>query len=331
MGDQSMMPGQRLPVARYHLLFRATDDLHLPEYAGSLLRGQFGAALKRTVCITELKQCAACPLLRTCAYPAMFETPAPPHHRLQKFSSVPNPYVIEPPPFGARRIAQGDTISFGVVLFGRALNQLPLVVHSFRRAFRQGLGKRRARAELLDVLLETSGPGTSVWDTHTQSIRSHLAELVVPAFPEVDSATLRINTPLRLQNQGRALGPEELRARTLITAIMRRASLMFDIHADMPGFVKKPAGLALQAEALQDTRNLRWRDWRRYSSRQKQEMALGGVMGEWTLTGPLAELACWLWLGQWLHAGKNATMGLGKYEVTFTHATPNPFDVRTAL
>jgi CRISPR/Cas system endoribonuclease Cas6 (RAMP superfamily) len=29
----------------------------------------------------------------------------------------------------------------------------------------------------------------------------------------------------------------------------------------------------------------------------------------------LAPLMPWLWLGQWLHAGKNATMGLGKYRL----------------
>jgi len=326
-----MMPGQRLPIARYHLLFRATNDLHLPEYAGSLLRGQFGAALKRTVCMTGLKQCAACPLLRTCAYPAIFETPAPLQHTLQKFSSVPNPYVIEPPPFGARLVASGDTVSLGVVLFGRALSQLPLVVYSFHRAFRQGLGKRRARAELADVLIETSGQGRSIWDPHVQRIQPHIAELVVPSFSDVTSATLRISTPLRLQNQGRALGPDELRPRTLITAIMRRASLILDIHAGMSGFVKNPTDLALQANALKDTQDLRWRDWRRYSSRQRQEMALGGVMGEWKLAGPLTELAYWLWLGQWLHAGKNATMGLGRYEVTFTHANDNLADLRTHL
>lgn len=40
--------GTRLPVARYRFTFRMQDDLRLPEYAGSLLRGQFCAALRRT-------------------------------------------------------------------------------------------------------------------------------------------------------------------------------------------------------------------------------------------------------------------------------------------
>jgi hypothetical protein len=42
-------------------------------------------------------------------------------------------------------------------------------------------------------------------------------------------------------------------------------------------------------------------------------MTLGGVVGTWTLRGDLAPLLPWLWLGQWLHAGKNATMGMGRY------------------
>ena len=45
-------------------------------------------------------------------------------------------------------------------------------------------------------------------------------------------------------------------------------------------------------------------------------MTLGGVLGRWTLHGSpeaLAALWPWLWLGQWHHVGKNATMGLGGY------------------
>ena len=38
-------------------------------------------------------------------------------------------------------------------------------------------------------------------------------------------------------------------------------------------------------------------------------------MGEWTLEGDLSRLFPWLWLGQWLHVGKNATMGMGRYEI----------------
>jgi CRISPR/Cas system endoribonuclease Cas6 (RAMP superfamily) len=49
-------------------------------------------------------------------------------------------------------------------------------------------------------------------------------------------------------------------------------------------------------------------------------MTLGGVVGAWTLAGDpddIKELLPWFWLGQWLHAGKNATMGMGAYTLSW--------------
>ena len=57
-------------------------------------------------------------------------------------------------------------------------------------------------------------------------------------------------------------------------------------------------------------------DWTRYSSRQDQKMKLGGVIGEWQFDNLSPELAKLLYIGQWLHCGKNATFGLGKYQIT---------------
>jgi hypothetical protein len=42
-------------------------------------------------------------------------------------------------------------------------------------------------------------------------------------------------------------------------------------------------------------------------------MALGGAVGTWHLEGELAPFIPLLHLGQWLHVGKNATFGLGRY------------------
>src|SRR6516165_5061334 len=127
----SVRPGATLPVARYAFIFRMQDELRLPEFAGSLLRGQFGAALRRIACMTGAPVCKGCPLYRTCPYPAIFEAPPPPAHALQRFSQVPNPYVIEPPAMGLRRVAAGERLSFHVVLVGRALDQLPLIAYAF--------------------------------------------------------------------------------------------------------------------------------------------------------------------------------------------------------
>ncbi|MCX8005817.1 MAG: CRISPR system precrRNA processing endoribonuclease RAMP protein Cas6, partial [Burkholderiaceae bacterium] len=311
----ALTTGARLPLARYRLEVRLREALCLPDYAGSLLRGQFGAALRRTACITKAKTCDGCPLLRTCPYPAIFETPAPATHPLQKFSAVPNPYVIEPPPRGLRRVAAGDLLRFEMVLVGQALERLPLIVYAWQRALANGLGRQRVVGELVDVSVERDGTFYSVWDAGGARLLPHETGLTVPAFPAVQHITLELLTPLRLQDNGRPLRPADLTARKLVTALLRRAGLLFEFHAGTPGLGAQAPALARAAEALADERALRWHDWTRYSSRQKQEMTLGGVVGSWTLRGELAPLLPWLWLGQWLHVGKNATMGLGRYRL----------------
>jgi hypothetical protein len=310
----SLHPGASLPLARYRFSFRMEDDLRLPEYSGSLLRGQFGAALRRNACMTGASTCHPCPLLHTCPYPTIFETPAPSSHPLQHFSQVPNPYVIEPPAFGLRRLSAGETIAFHLVLVGRALAQLPLITHAFERAFAQGFGRDRSRGRLLALEAEGESGIQSVWDAERSRIIPHSQTLTMPRLPRVRTITLKISTPLRLQNQGRPTSPDALRPRTLFTAILRRASLLLELHAGIPALDPAQATrLAASAARVSDDRALRWQDWTRYSSRQKQEMTLGGVVGEWRISGELDELLPWFWLGQWLHVGKNATMGMGMY------------------
>ncbi|MFM2058027.1 MAG: hypothetical protein RLY71_2412 [Pseudomonadota bacterium] len=317
-----------LPLARYRFTARLEGDLLLPEYAGSLLRGVLGAALRRTACMTGLPACPDCPLWRSCPYPALFEVPPQPTQFGQQFSQVPNPYVIEPPPFRTQRmpLAAGEALVFQLVLVGaEALRQLPLVVHAWQRALRHGLGQARVPGELLDVeQLQPDGSLRPVLGADGR-LQPHRAQLVLaellPASPLNSAApptrlALDFTTPLRLQHNGTPLRAAELTPRTFVAHLLRRLSLMLELHL---GVVPAPFDVAVLlavAEALQhDSSALRWQDWRRYSARQRQDMALGGLVGRWTLHGELAPLLPWLALGQWLHVGKNATMGLGGYQM----------------
>jgi hypothetical protein len=309
--------GTTVPVARYRFSFRMQDELRLPNYSGSLLRGNFGAALRRTACMTGLPVCAGCPLYRTCPYPAIFETPAPDTHALQRFSQVPNPYVVEPPPLGTRYVPAGEIFSFALVLVGRALDQLPLIVYALQRAFGSGIGRLRARASLADIALEGPDGAESVWDAESSSLDTHEQKLSLPFLPPIDTVTLRIVTPLRLQSQGHRVPLDRLQPRTLFAALLRRTSLLFELHAALPGLAGDARRLTAAAANLIDEHRLQWKDWTRFSSRQDQEMTLGGVIGEWTLSGDLEKLLPWFWLGQWLHVGKNATMGMGRYSLAW--------------
>ena len=315
---------QILPLTRYRLIATFEQDLLLPDYAGSLLRGVFGAALRRTACMTSLPDCKACPLLRTCPYPAIFETPPQQTQLGQRFSHVPNPYVVEPPAPGTRWVPAGEPVVWHMVLMGdEPLRQLPLVVHAWQRSLRYGWGREAMRTvgELREVLaIASDGQAIGAWDSVTDRVLAHAVPWQAPdlslgrAGAAADALVLNIHTPLRLQHEGHPLGVRELNPRVLVAHLLRRVTLMLELHMGLAQVPFDARALVAHAETLHDDRTqLRWKDWTRYSSRQKQEMTLGGVMGRWLLRGDLAPIWPWLHLGQWLHVGKNATMGMGGY------------------
>ena len=329
-----------LPLARYRFTARVQQPLTLPDYAGSLLRGQFGAALRKVACMTRAPACPGCPLIQTCPYTRIFEAPAPPkgQHTLQDFSQIPNPYVIEPPTPGARVLDADDDFEFNIVLLGHAIDQLALVIYAMQRALSIGLTKARVPVDLLQVdWVDEQGQAHAIWFMEKPTLQEHPTTLHVPEFvydtteciannADISSDTgqngtqilLQILTPLRLQHQGQPLGIGRLNPHTLIAAIARRTALLMEFHARQTGWGDAAKHITHLSDTLTDTQDLHWFDWTRYSSRQQQEMTLGGVMGNWTLHGSQAtmvEILPWLWLCQWLHVGKNATMGMGGYRL----------------
>lgn len=304
-----MLPNN-LPLARYQFHFQVTEPIALPEYAGSTLRGAFGRALRKIACMTKQADCKGCPLYRSCPYTNIFETPAPPEHHLQKFSQVPNGYIIEPPEWGERLYARGERLTFSLVLFGRLIEQLPLIAFAFKRAFEYDVGK--GKADLLDIA-KFSGNLTachSILDNG--NIIEHQKTLEIPTDLRSD-IQIALDTPLRIQENGKPLRENQISKERFLITLAKRISLLAEFHAQ-PLYLDFDK-LITDIGAVSDQKQLRWQDWTRYSSRQKQKMKLGGVVGTWTFRNLSEELAVLLYLGQWLHCGKNATFGLGKYRI----------------
>ena len=300
-----------LSITRLHLTVRAEGPLQLPPYAGSMLRGAFGHALLALSPLphTDGKPCA---LHASCPYCQLFAAPPLPAHSLQKFSHMPQPYVIEPPTGGAQQLQAGQSFGFGLVLIGKALGLLPTVLQAWQRALRTGLGPQHTPCTLVDIYDEN---GTQRLSNKREQL-SNLSTTLPPAPALGTQATLHFCTPLRLQVQGKPVRAGQLTARDLLIALARRHQLLCDVHlgAAAPQYDFKTLVEQAQAVALQ-AQDLHWFDWGRYSQRQKQEMQLGGLLGAVTLHGDLAPFAELLHFGQWLHVGKNASFGLGGYRL----------------
>lgn len=311
-----------LALARYRFTAVFERDLELPAFAGPRLRSVFGLALRQGACMTGASQCEPCPLYRSCAYPAIFATPPRETQFDQRFSQMPNPYVMEPQPLGMGRLHAGEALTWHQVLIGAdTLRQLPLIVHAWERSLRAGWERLRVPGQLVRVaLVDGAGQVESVFEADTRHLLPHQPLLTWPegiAAARADAAHLDFDTPLRLQHEGRPLRPGELSPRKLMADLLRRCNLMLDLHLGIRPAPFDAHALVAHAATLQDDRSaLRWREDTRYSARQRQEVPLGGVLGRWTLRGDLQPLLPWLWLGQWLHLGKNATHGLGGYSLS---------------
>lgn len=299
---------ERLPIARYRLSFALADELILPPYAGSTLRGAFGHALRRATCMTRQKECAGCPLIDTCPYSRIFATP--PNDLLNKSQqqNPPQPYIIEAPAQEPRFHSAGSRYQFDLVLIGPARHQLALIAYAFNQAFEHGIGTTRARGTLADIAHETPSGYQSIYQKN--QILPHSPEITLPqSYPQ--NIGLHFHTPLRLQQQGSILGIGRLNAQALLGHLQRRISTLATLY--WQSIDTDYAALAAAAARVQDRRNLQWQDWIRYSSRQQRKMTLGGVIGTWCLyelPPPFSQL---LYLGQWLHIGKETVFGHGRY------------------
>lgn len=304
---------QPLPIARYQFEAQMRDSLAVPVFVGNLLRSPFGASLRTVACTTGTPQCGGCPSMGHCTYARVFDGALAPdaHHRQKGFAQVPNPYIIAPMP-GNSVLQPGDLLRWQMVVVGHAIERMEEITIAWQRALQHGIGSARARAYL----------------TQPPCLLDPAPNLQVPPSPwNTGPMTLHFLAPLRLQQQGGLIGPQKLDTQLLLSALARRIGLLLALHADNDAALIQTSALPQVAKNVGIRTDLQWFDQVRYSARQRQEMPMGGLLGTITLQCTDASVAHtlwpWLWLGQWLHIGKNATMGLGQYRLDWQGSLHN--------
>jgi len=136
-----------------------------------------------------------------------------------------------------------------------------------------------------------------------------------PAAP--DTVHIDLEHPLRLRRKNQYLKPAEFDFGTFFTTLIRRISMLHALTGGPP-LEMDAAALASHARGIScQPHHLNWHDWARESARQKKRIPMGGIIGSVQLSGDIAPLWPWLWAGQWLHVGKGAVMGLGRYQLRY--------------
>jgi hypothetical protein len=129
-----------------------------------------------------------------------------------------------------------------------------------------------------------------------------------------DRITLEFLTPTRLKHRGRWVG-EGPPFHVLVKVLLGRISSLSYFHcghkleADFRGLIDRAAEVRI---AQSETG---WRDWSRFSGRQKQRVEMGGLVGQVTYSGDLRDYLPLLALGELVHVGKGTVFGNGQYRI----------------
>ncbi len=305
-----------LPIYTYQLLFNVENKNRLPKYAGSAWRGAFGHALKKTVCVVRDTPCADCMLKNACAYSYIFETPPPADaNKMRKYTASPHPFVLQ---FPKRTELQENQYALNMTLFGNGARYFPYLVHAMQKAGEEGIGSSRQIFQL-DSIKQTDSVGMEQIIYQNGNLHQQLNQLqqALPLMP--DEIKINIHTPMRIKQLGHNLNPHTFNFSALFGNLLRRISMLTYFHTDS-ALETNFAELSQRAKQIDfKHKALHWYDWKRYSSRQKTEMNMGGVIGQLQLdTYELEDFWPYLWMGQWTHAGKATSMGLGHYSIDMT-------------
>lgn len=313
-----MYPVPAIPYLRLRATLEAEQPASLPPFQGSMLRGAFGHALRRTVCVMGPEQpCASCLLRHACSYTRIFEPyiQGEPPPFLRGIDQAVRPYVFEPLD-GGGRWEPGEALRFDLLLFGQAVDLQAYAFLAIERMARAGLGAGRPGFRL--VRLEAVEPDGAARPLFTAGS----PPATVPAPPSTPQTTslppgpvaLRLKTPLRIKARDRLNGHPSFR--DLVFNMLRRVLELAHFHVPGAAIDWNFRALLDQASRVRIAgADLRWHDWERWSQRQQASMKLGGLVGRMVLDGDLQPFAELLRTAEIVHVGKGATFGLGKMVV----------------
>lgn len=313
LSDQAatdVLPAPCVPLVRCRLTFRALEPVVLPPFAGSTWRGLLGAALRRLA-----RPSARWPQGTAGAEAArreLFEAaPAPDAAKMRRYRTVPPPFLLAPP-FRAEpmALAEGERTALDLTLVGRAGDHLPPLIEAFALAAELGVGRERGRLLLAEVAeLDHDRLGALIYGAGGRIALPPPRGYAAPP-PPAGPVAVTFATPLRLKCDERLVGPDELTAGALLMSLLRRVSMLSYFHTEAPHETDFERLKQLAAGARVTARALAWHEQARWSATHQDRLAMGGIIGRAALELAPA-LWPYLWLGQWLHAGKGTTMGNG--------------------
>src|SRR2546429_766709 len=129
-----------LTVHQFQFTTEVVTPMELDEHSGAALRGNLFESIWQRFCTNKSAfTCADCALNKLCPVSSLV---APLREENPRGRDIPRPYIFLPPLAGARTYQTGETMTFGLTLFGNIIELLPYILLSMPTMQKGGLGRR---------------------------------------------------------------------------------------------------------------------------------------------------------------------------------------------
>ena len=226
-------------------------------------------------------------------------------------------------------LSPGDELIFDLLLVGRAVEYMPYVVYAVSEMAKRGLGANRVPFDLSQVaVVDEYGLAQTIYSggcqrisvpsqatkALTELIQTRLEQLRATDLLFLDELRLNFLTPARIRVDGDL--QQALTFELLVRNLLRRVSLLAAVHGSGRLDVNYRALIDRASSVRTRASGLHWRDWERYSNRQRIKMSMGGFVGGIEYVGDaIQEFVPLIIAGEILHVGTGTSFGLGRYQL----------------
>lgn len=167
----------------------AEQSGELPPYLGSTIRGVLGHCMREFVCIAPGVRCHLCEHASNCGYAKFFCSPG-------NVAGAVNPFVIHVPTRDKAQWQVGDSLVFEITLIGETANSVGYYMDGLHAMGQRGLGVRRLRFKLEQVIEPISG--ALVWSGGKSWLRNLNPVQISNSTRIAKGACIRFDTPTRV-------------------------------------------------------------------------------------------------------------------------------------
>lgn len=253
-----------------------------------------------------------------CLYATVFEKN---YAEYSTHSELPHPFVIEPPETGKMKFSPEDSFSFHLLLFGNTTQKLPYFIHAVNLLGERGFGKRAGgifeiNSIQYDDTVIYSKTDQLLHQPPAMDLKYYMDSKSIDSTVQLQ---VQLLTPLRLKYENRIAS--HLPFHLLIRACLRRISTLFSTFGSGEPDLNYTEIISNAQKISTIKSNLRRLDWKGYSFRQKQEIHLGGLVGDVIYEGNLSQFLPLLKFGKRTHIGKQTTFGLGRFDMNIAETS----------